>query len=257
MEGRAFSDADTRSSAPVIVLNDVLARQFWPGSSAIGRRVVNATGERYEVVGVVRRAKYMSVGEDSKPYAYFPLARNGARTAGLVARGSGDAATYLREIGDAVHAIAPDVALYEVSTMADRVRKSMAPALGGATALSIVSLMALALTSLGVYGTIAQAVSRRTYEIGVRRALGARDRDVVQLVVGEATVLVAVGTAIGLAAGFASAPLLRSLLYDVDRSDPIVFGVAPVVLLAVSIVAASIPTWRAICINAAAALRYE
>src|SRR5439155_1911036 len=139
--------------------------------------------------------------------------------------------------GDAVHAIAPDVALYEVSTMADRVRKSMAPALGGATALSIVSLMALALTSLGVYGTIAQAVSRRTYEIGVRRALGARDRDVVQLVVGEATVLVVAGTALGLAAGFLSAPLLRRVLYDVDRYDPIVFGVAPLVLLTVSIVA--------------------
>jgi len=257
LEGRAFTDADTQSSAPVIILNDVLAHQFWPDSRASGRRVVNATGERYEVVGVVRRSKYMSVGEDPKPYAYFPLARNGARSAGIVARGSGDAGRYLREIGDAIHAIAPDVPLYEAGTMADRVRKSTAPALGGATALSIVALMALVLTSLGLYGTIAQVVSRRTYEIGVRRALGARDRDVVRLVVGDAMGLVIGGAAIGAAGGFGSAPLLRSVLYDVDRLDPLVFGAAPFVLIAVCIAASWIPTWRAIRINAATALRYE
>ena len=257
LEGRAFSDADTRSSVPAIILNDVLAHQFWPGSSAIGRRVVNATGERYEVVGVVRRTKYMSVSEDPKPYAYFPLARNGARTAGIVARGSGDPGTYLREIAEAVRGIAPDVPLYDVSTMADRVRKSTAPALGGATALSIVAVMALGLTALGLYGTMAQAVSRRTYEIGVRRALGARDADVVQLVVGEATVLVAAGTVLGLAAGFFSAPLLRSLLYDVDRYDPIAFGVAPLVLLTVAIATSWIPALRAVRVDPATALRYE
>jgi putative ABC transport system permease protein len=257
LDGRGFTDGDTQSSSPVIILNDVIAHQFWPGARAVGRRVVNATGERYEVVGVVRRSKYMSVGEEPRPYVYFPLARNGADAAGIVARGTGDAGTYLREIGDAIHAIAPDVALYDVSTMADRVRKSMAPALGGATALSIVALMALVLTSLGLYGTIAQVVSRRTYEIGVRRALGARDRDVVRLVVGDAIGLVIAGTAIGLAGGFGIAPLLRSVLYDVDRLDPLAFGVAPLVLLAVCIMGSWIPTWRAVRINAATALRYE
>lgn len=133
----------------------------------------------------------------------------------------------------------------------------MAPALGGATALSIVALMALVLTSLGLYGTIAQVVSRRTYEIGVRRALGARDRDVVRLVVGDAMILVIGGAAVGLAGGFGSAPLLRSVLYEVDRLDPLVFGAAPLVLLTVCIAASWMPAWRAIRINAATALRYE
>jgi len=257
LDGRAFSDRDTRGSTPVIILNDVVAQQFWPGERAVGRRVVNATGDRYEVVGVVRRSKYMSVGEDPKPYVYFPLGREGAGAAGVIARGSGDAGTYLREMTSAIHAIAPDVAIYETGTMADRVMKSMAPAIGGATSLSIVGLMALALTSLGLYGAIAQTVGRRTYEIGVRRALGARDRDVVQLVVSDVMLLVIAGVGLGLAAGFATAPLLGSVLYDVDRFDPVVFGVAPLVLLAVCAFASWIPTWRAIRINAATALRYE
>jgi len=257
LEGRAFGDRDTRGSAPVIILNDVVAHQFWPGERAAGRRVVNAEGDRYEVVGVVRRSKYMSVGEDPKPYVYFPLARQGALAGGIIARGTGDAGTYLREMTAAIHAIAPDVALYETGTMADRVRKSMAPAIGGATSLSIVGLMALVLTSLGLYGTIAQTVSRRTYEIGVRRALGARDRDVVLLVIGEAMLLVIAGVGVGVSGGFAAAPLLRNLLYDVDRFDPLVFGLAPLILLAVCASASWIPAWRAVRINAATALRYE
>jgi hypothetical protein len=114
-----------------------------------------------------------------------------------------------------VHAIDPVVPLYDVTTMNERVMLQMAPTIGGATALTMVGLRALALTSLGLYGAVAQSVSRRTYEIGIR------------------------------------------LLYGVDLADPIVFGVAPVVLIAVCVLASCVPTWRAIRINAAIALRYE
>ena len=132
-----------------------------------------------------------------------------------------------------------------------------APTPGGVTALTIVGLMALGLTSLGLYGAVAQTVSRRTYEIGVRGALGARDRDIAWLVVGQAIALVVAGVVAGLLVGLGSAPLLRSVLYGVDLADPVVFGVAPLVLIAVCGVASWLPTWRAIRINAAAALRCD
>ena len=118
-------------------------------------------------------------------------------------------------------------------------------------------MLALVLTSLGLYGIIAQTVSRRTYEIGVGRALGAQDRDVAWLVVGQAIVLVLAGIALGLVAALGSARLLGTLLYSVNLADPVVFGVAPLALIAVCIVAACVPTWRALRINAATALRYE
>jgi len=118
-------------------------------------------------------------------------------------------------------------------------------------------MLALVLTSLGLYGIIAQTVNRRTYEIGVSRALGAQDRDVAWLVVGQAIVLVLAGIALGLVAALGSARLLRTLLYSVNLADPVVFGVALLALIAVCIVAACMPTWPALRINAATALRYE
>ena len=257
LEGREFSDRDRATSPDVVILNDVLAHQFWPGGRATGRYVTTSHGGRSEVIGVVRRTKYLSIGEDPKPYAYFPIAQSGARSLTIVARGSGDARAYLREIGDAVHAVDPAAPLYDVTTMGERIALSMAPTLGGVAALTIVGLMALALTSVGLYGAVAQTVSRRTYEIGVRRALGAQDRDVAWLVVGQAMGLVLLGIVCGLTAGLGSARFLRSLLYGVDLADPVVFVAAPVVLTLICAVAAWLPARRAIRINAAAALRCE
>ena len=258
VEGREFTDRDTASAPLVIVLNDVLARQFWPNASAIGRHVVNPAGDRYEVVGVARRSKYFSIGEDPRPYAYFPLRQGGARAMTLVARATGgDPAAFLREIGDTIRRLDPAAPLYDVTTMAERVAMAMAPASGGAAALGIVGVVALALTALGLYGVVAQTVAHRTYEIGVRRALGAQDRDVARLVVAREVGLVMLGMAAGLAAGLASARLLQRLLYGVDPADPIVFGAAPIVLLMVCVLAAWVPTWRALRINAAAALRCQ
>ena len=258
VEGREFTERDSASSPKVIILNDVLARQFWPNDSAIGRHVVNAAGSRFEVVGVARRSKYFSIGEDPKPYVYVPLRQGAAGAMTVVGRASsGDPATYLREIGAAIRHLDPAVPLYDVTTMAERVALAMAPASGGAAALGIVGAVALALTALGLYGVVAQTVAHRTYEIGVRRALGAQDRDVARLVVAQAMGLVSLGLAGGLGAGLGSARLLQRLLYAVDPADPIVFGVAPVVLLAVCALAAWVPTWRAMRIDAAAALRCQ
>jgi predicted permease len=258
LAGREFTERDTVSALPVIIVNDVLAHQFWPNASAIGRHVVNTSGTRYEVVGLARRSKYFSIGEDPKPYVYFPLRQGAAGAMTIVARAAGgDPAAYLREIGDTIRRLDPIVPLYDVTTMAERVAMSMAPATGGAAALGLVGLVALALTALGLYGVVGQTVAQRTYEIGVRRALGAQDHDVAMLVVAHAMGLVILGMAGGLAAGLGSGRLLQRLLYGVDPADPVVFFGAPIVLIAVCVLAACPPTWRALRINAAAALRHE
>jgi putative ABC transport system permease protein len=197
------------------------------------------------------------VGEQPKPYVYFPLRQGRARAMTIVARGTGDPTTYLREMRDAVHAMEPTAPLYDVKTMAEHVAVALAPATGGATVFGIVALIGLALTSLGLYGTISQTVSRRTYEIGVRRALGADNRDVVWLVVRAAMSVVLIGLVVGVVSGLIGARLLRALLYGVDTADPLVFGLASVVLVLVCLVAAWVPAYRATRISAATALRYE
>jgi len=233
IEGRDFNDRDTQASQDVIILNDVVARQFWTDGRAIGRHVVNPMGQRFEVVGVVRRSKYLSVGEDPKPYVYFPLRQGASDAMAVVARGSGDTGAYLRAIEDVVRRLDPTAPLYNVTTLSERVAMSLAPTTGGATGLGIVGVMALALTSLGLFG------------------------DVIWLVMRDAIGLVALGVACGLAAALAASPILGALLYSVDAADPLVFGLAPAVLVVVCLVAAWLPTYRATRINAATALRYE
>jgi len=257
VEGRDFNDRDTVGSQNVIIVNDVVARQFWGARSAIGEYVTTQEGHRCEVVGVVRRSKYLSVGEDPKPYVYLPLRQGISPAMTIVARSPAEAGAYLRAIADVVHRLNRTATLYEVSTMSKRTALALAPTVGATTALSLVGLVALALTSLGLFGTLAQTVNRRTYEIGVRRALGAQNGDVIWLVIRDAIGTVTAGLAVGMAAAMVAFFLLRTLLYNIDAADSLVFGIAPAILLAVSVFAAWMPAYRAVRINAAAALRYE
>ena len=259
LDGREFTERDTAATPPVVIVNDVLARQFWPAGSAVGRYVVNDGGRRFQVVGVAGLSKYFSIGETPRAYLYFPLRQaGGGRAMTVVARAAGgDTASYLREIGATIRRLDPIAPLYDVSTMSERVRMSMAPVTGGAAALATIALVALALAALGLYGVVGQTVAHRTYEIGVRRALGAQDRDVVVLVMSQVMVLVVAGIAGGMAAGLVTGQALEQLLYQVDPQDAMVFGIAPLLLMAACALAAAVPVRRALRINAAAALRSE
>jgi putative ABC transport system permease protein len=175
----------------------------------------------------------------------------------VVARGSGDPNSYLREVRDAARAVDDTVALYNVKTMDDHLTLALGPAKVGAAVLSVVGIVALVLTSVGLYGTMAYLVSRRTYEIGVRRALGAPDGAIVGLVVAQASLLIAIALVGGLFLGYASSRLLRSVLYGLDVVDPLAFSLAPTVLMIVAVLASLVPTRRALRIDAARALRHE
>jgi predicted lysophospholipase L1 biosynthesis ABC-type transport system permease subunit len=219
--------------------------------------VVDDAGGRFEVVGVVRRSKYLSVGEEPKPYVYFPLWQGSPSAMTIVARGRGDAGAHLRAIGAAVRRADATVPRYEVGRLSERIDTALAPTTGAAAALGGVGLVALALTSLGLFGAVAQAVSRRTYEIGVRRALGAPDRHVAWLMMRETVAAAALGVVCGVAIALPAAHLLGAMLYDVRATDPAVLGIASVTLVAVCLAAAALPALRAMRMNAATALRHE
>ena len=255
--GRDFDERDTAASSRVAIVNDVVARQFWNGGSAIGRTLVDEEGTRWEVVGIVRRSKYLSVGEDPKPYVYFAARQGDPPAMTIVARSRGESAGHLRDIAAAVRDLDPEVPLYEAGMVSERVDVAVGPTRGAAATLGVVSLVALALTSLGLFGAVAQAVSRRIYEIGVRRALGASDRSVAWLVIGETVTAAVVGLACGLAIAVPGAHLVRALLYDVSVVDPLVLGSASLTLVLVCLAAASPPALRAVRLNPAVALRHE
>jgi len=257
IDGRDFSEREARGHAPVVIVNDVLAARFWPGQSAVGRFAITPGGERFEVVGVVRRSKYLSMTEEPKPYMYVPVGDDGPAAMSIVARGSGDTASHLRAIEDVVRRLDPHAAFYDVGTLSSRVATALAPTIGIASSVGVIGIMALALTSLGLFAAVAQAVGRRTYEIGVRRALGAPDRTIATLVTRETMVLVAGGLTVGMALSLIASQALTVLLYNVDPLDPAVLGLAPAVLLAVCLAAVWLPTRRAIRVDAAMALRRD
>jgi predicted permease len=256
LDGRDFTDRDAAGAPRTIILNDVLASRFWPGQRAVGRFVTTPEGERIEVIGVVRRSKYLTIGEAPTAYAYIPIDQTNPRSMTVVARTAGNPRAVGERIRETVRQLDATVTI-DTALLSDRVRLAMAPATGSVGALGIVGLLAVSLTALGLFGAVAQIVSARTFEIGVRRALGAPDWRVASLVLSETAALVMWGLIAGIAATFAASGLLRSLLYEMRLADPLAFAVAPAVLLAVSAVAICAPTWRAVRISAASALRAD
>jgi predicted permease len=256
LEGRDFTDRDRAGAPRTVILNDVLAERLWPEQRAVGRFVTNREGERIEVVGVVRRSKYLSVGEAPTAYAYIALDQTRPGSMTVVARTARNPRVVGEQIRETVRQLDAKATI-DVALLSDRVRLAMAQAVGSASAVGVVGLLALSLTALGLFGAVAQTVHARTFEIGVRRALGAPDWRVAGLVLSETAALVLWGLVAGIAGALAVSGPLRLLLYDVRLDDPLVFGVAPAVLLAACAIATCAPTWHALRISAATALRAE
>lgn len=254
-EGREYDVFDRTLGEGVVVVNDVFARRTWPDGSALGRRL-RAAGARLEVIGVARAAKHLSLGEVAKPFLYFPHDRRDVRPMTVVVRGAGEPRALLRRVRDTLAALDPRLPVYNAEPLSQRVQVALAPARWGAGVLNAVGLAALLLAAVGLHGTLAHTVERRTHEIGVRRVLGAQSGDVARLVARHTLGLVGLGLALGLSAGFALARLLVSLLHGVSAADPLAFVAAPLVLLAAAWIAAWAPLRQALRVAPAEALRH-
>ena len=257
-EGRMLAETD-RGTPAVAVINETMARDYWPGEKAIGKRLKRVWNNDWiTVVGVVGDIKYSGLAKKVEPEIYSPFLQAPARDMSLVVRAAvQDPAALSGSLRQAVAAVDPMVPVSEIRTADQLLATSVETPRVTTLLLALFAAVALTLAAIGIYGVLSYSVSRRAREIGVRMALGARRGDVLRLVVGQALLLAGVGTVIGVAGAIATTRALDSLLFGVSRTDPLTFALVPVLLLGVACVAAYVPASRATRVDPTTALRLE
>ena len=264
-QGRYFDDRDDEQSLPVVIINETMARQYWPGESALGRRFklddLDAKRPWMEVVGIVADIRQMGLDVPVKAEMYMPYQQvkdyEFYTPRDLVIRTSGDTSSLMGGVRQAVREVDPDQPISNVATMAELLGVEAAQRRMGMIMLVAFAVLALLLASLGIYGLLAYFVTQHTNEIGMRLALGATRRNIVMLVLRKGMGLTLLGVTIGLAASFALTRLMSSLLFGVKAADPLTFVIVPLVLAGVALLACSIPARRATKVDPMVALRYE
>ena len=263
LSGRTFTDADADGAPRVVIVNRAFASRYWPGETAIGKRMTfdrRATTEKPEwstVVAVVGDTRPTSLDVSPQPIVYFPYQQFSLPFMALVVRGTGAPGVVAGEIRTHLRALDPHLPVDEVRTLeSDALRTAAQPrfrtyVLAGFAALSLL------LSATGLYGLLSYSVSQRVREIGVRMALGAKPRDVLRLVVGEGMTLVAIGALAGVLAARATGRFVAALLFDVSATDPATYGVVTGVLALVAFGACCVPALRAARVNPMSALRAD
>ena len=260
LRGRDFNAADDERAPRVVVINETLARRLWPGEEAIGKRLqlpLRNPGPPYDVIGVVSDGKYVSLTETQHPFLYLPLAQNFRPRLTLHVRTTGAPAAFSAQVRDAVRGVSPDLPTYNPTTLETHRERSLARERLIAWLLTAFSGIALAIAAVGIYGMLAYAVARRTRELGVRLALGARPSDLVWMVVRQSAALIAMGLAAGVGGALALTRLVATFLYGVTPTDLPAFASAVLILSAVALVATSVPARRATRVDPLTALRSE
>jgi putative ABC transport system permease protein len=264
-QGRYFESSDNAQSMPVAIVNETMARQYWPGENALGRRFKLGGPEDTDVpwvqiVGIVADIRQMGLDEPVKAEMYFPYQQGQSIwyiPRDLVIRTTGDTSGLIGSVRQAIREVDPDQPVSNVATMAEVLGTEAAQRRMGMIMLVGFASLALLLASLGIYGVLAYFVTQHTAEIGVRQALGATPRNILFLVLKKGMGLTIAGIAIGLIGAFVLTRLMSSLLFGVKASDPLTFVTVPLVLGLVALLACLIPARRATRIDPLVALRYE
>jgi putative ABC transport system permease protein len=259
LKGRAFQNQDDQKSQRVVIVNEAVVRQLFPGEEPIGKRLMifDAREKPYEIVGVVADTRNWGLAEKPMPEFYLSYQQAAPPFLGLAVRTKGDPRRLIEEIRHAVATVDPDQALYNVVTMEQALGDSISKERFAMFMLALFAAMAFILAIGGIYGVMSYSVTQRTHEIGVRVALGAKGPDVVMMIVRQGIVLIGIGITIGLGSSFALTRVLASLLYGVKPTDPAVFSAAALLLGLVALFACYVPARRAARVNPMDALRYE
>ena len=249
LRGRFFTESDNVDAPGVTIVNDALAKKYWPNEDALGKRITlddpRKNPKWLTIVGIVRSIRHRSLDVDPQPEYYLPLAQDAERTMVLTVRSTEDPRSLTSALRREIQAIDPDQPIANVRTLEAVTADSVAPRRMSMVLLGAFAGIALLLAGVGIYGVISYLVVQRTHEIGVRMALGAQRRDVLRLVVGHALKLVGIGTVIGLVLALLSTRTLSALLYSVGAFDATTFVFVTITLAAVALLASYIPALRA------------
>ncbi|WP_420130058.1 ABC transporter permease [Longimicrobium sp.] len=255
VRGRVFEPADDRADAPaVMMINQAAARRYWGGADPVGQ-TVTLQGIPLTVIGVVGDVRNEGLASAAEPAVYFSYGLAPRRSTQLFIRTAGDPEAAASAVRQAIHAVDPQQPIAEVRTLQSALSETVAQPRFFTLLLTIFGSVAVFLAALGLYGVVAYSVTRRTTEIGIRMALGARARDVVQMVVRRSVWPTAAGIVAGAFAAMLLARLMASMLFEVRPADPVTFGAAALLLASVAVVASWLPARRAARIEPTQALR--
>jgi predicted permease len=260
-EGRFFNAQDNQAAVPVTIINETMARQFWPGEEAVGKRFklgpAQSANPWLTVVGVVGDMRRQSLERQPIAQIFRPYLQSSERRLIILIRTTGDPTQIAAVVRDEIRALDKTVLINGIATLESQLDQRVAQRRFQTWLLALFSALALLLAAVGIYGLIHQSVALRAREIGTRMALGAQPRDILRLVIGQGMRLALCGVGIGLLAALGLTRVLASLLFGVTATDPMTFIAAPVLLLLVALLACYLPARRATKVDPMLALRHE
>jgi predicted permease len=255
--GRFFNEDDTADRPRVVIIDEKFAQRFWPNGDAVGKHLWFDPKKPFTIVGVVGVVKQYGLETDGKMAEYFPESQMPGDRMFLAVRTFTEGMGLSSAVVSQIHAVDPDVVVYGIRSMQERLYNALARQRFSSTMLGAFAVFALLLAAVGLYGVMSHLVTQGTHDIGVLVTLGARPRNIVGLVVRQGMVLAGIGILLGLVGAAALTRVMASLLFEVSTRDVATFAAVPALLAAVAFAATAIPAWRATRIDPMVALRYE
>jgi putative ABC transport system permease protein len=260
IEGREFTEQDRQGTQKVLLVNETLARKLWPGESPVGKRLnLGDTREPdwWEAVGVVGDIKSFGLEKETHSEIFRPFAQNPFPIMALTIRTSGDPMSLATAVRQEIWSVDKDQPLFKVLSLEQLASESVSLRRVSLILLCTFAILALIIAAVGIYGVVSYTVTQRTNEIGIRMALGAKQSDILKLIVGQGSRITVIGVGVGLLAAFLLSRLIANLLYGVSAADGLIFISAPLISAFVALLACYIPARRAMKIDPMVALRYE
>ena len=256
VQERGFEESDGPNSTKIILVNQTMARRFWPHADAVGQWI-DVEKTHYQVVGVVEDGKYLSLHEAPEPYMFFPFAQTFSFEASIFVETASYAPTLMKSVLSTARSVSPKVPITSAVTLRSYMGSFLFADRAEALLAAVLGLLGIFLAAVGLYGVVSYYAGRRTHEIGIRIALGARPEDVTRLVLGQSAKLVVAGVATGLGCALGVGHLMSDYLYGVKPTDLPSFAAAALLVSAVALSASYIPARRASKVDSMVALHYE